>query len=230
MRITRTVIAIAISLSIGVGIASASGGNPGIVPINANAHGQSYSQLAAAWWKWAFETPTPDNAVIDTTGANCGKNQTDHLWFLAGSLSGGTVNRTCQVPTGTFLFFPLANDFYGAFLTDPDNERTEAFVRSQTTCVIGSDLHAEIDGAPVNAPSQYLEESPLFTIHFPTDNIFGFTTNDIPALTLDPSVDTGYYLYLNPLPPGPHTIHFTTGPGTGCGPTQDITYNLTVGK
>ena len=234
MKATRTFItitAIVSCLGLGIGTAAAKGGNPGIIPINGNALGRIYSDLGAAWWKWALQTPAAKSAVIDTTGANCGTNQADHLWFLAGTLFGGTVSRTCKIPNGTFLFFPLANDIDGAFLTDPDNERTEAFVRSQTVCILGTELHAEIDGVPVNNPQQYLEQSPLFIIHFPTDNVFGVTAADVPALTLDPAVDRGYYLFLEPLTPGRHTIHFSTAPGTAaCGPTQDVTYHLTVAK
>ena len=233
MKATKTFIIVTATvacLGLNIGSASATTGNPGIVPINGNALGRIYSQLAEAWWKWALQTPTPKNAVVDTTGANCASNQIDHLWFLAGTLFGGSVTRSCKIPSQTFLFFPLANDLYGAFLTDPDDQRTEAFVRSQTTCIIGSELHAEIDGVAVNNPAQYLEKSPLFIIHFPTNNVYGVTSADIPGLTLDPTVDTGYYLFLNPLSPGKHTIHFSTGAGTGCGPTQDVTYHLTVAK
>ena len=237
MKITRTFLIItAIVACLGVGRAVAKGGNPGIVPHNANAHGKSYGELAAAWWQWAAETPTPDNALIDDTGANCTKNQTDHVWFLAGSFGSDPVTRTCKVPNGTFLFFPLVNDAYFAFLNDPDDQRTEDFVRSQTTCIVGAELTAEIDGVTVNDPAQYLGESPLFTVHLPTDNIFGAVEGtgpgQVPLLTLDPSVDRGYYLYLNPLTPGRHTIHFTSAQGAGCPdtPTQDVTYILTVGK
>jgi hypothetical protein len=151
------------------------------------------------------------------------------VWFLAGTLSGGPVTRTCAVPTGTFLFFPIVNSVYGAFLTDPDDTRTEAFVRAQTECVVGAEVHAEVDGVPVNDPAQYLERSSLFITHFPADNVFGVTPADVPGMTLDPTVDTGYYLYLNPLPPGTHTLHFSSAPGTGtCVLGQDVTYTLNV--
>ena len=49
----------------------------------------------------------------------------------------------------------------------------------------------------------------------------------IPELTLFPSVDAGFYLFLNPLPPGSHTIRWQSG---SCGFTDiaDITYQLFV--
>jgi hypothetical protein len=204
--------------------------NPGIVPIGAHANGKTYGELAAAWWKWVLETPAPEAAILDPTGEKCASRQTGHVWFLAGSLFGEPVNRTCTVPRGTFLFFPMANALYGAFVTEPDSMRTEAFVRAQTVCVEGAEVHAFIDGVLVGAPQQYLEQSWLFVTHFPENNVFGVTADDVPDLTLDPTVDRGYYLYLNPLPPGPHTIRFTaaaTSPDN-CVSPQDATYHLTI--
>ncbi len=47
----------------------------------------------------------------------------------------------------------------------------------------------------------------------------------IPELLLSPSVDAGYYLFLAPLSPGAHDLHFHA---VGCGITLDVTYRLTV--
>ncbi|HVX96356.1 MAG TPA: hypothetical protein VHK47_15695 [Polyangia bacterium] len=216
-------------LAVGLGASGArAADNPGIVPIDANAQGRSYRELSAAWRKWAFETPAPESALLDTTGANCSKRQTDSIWFLAGTIAGGTVVRTCTVPADTYLFFPLANHVYGAFLTDPDQQRTEAFARSQTACILGAQIAADIDGVPVSNPAQYLVQSPLFTVQLPPNNAYGITTSDAPALTLDPAVDRGFYLFLTPLPPGRHTIHFASAPGSSCATAQDVTYDLTV--
>jgi hypothetical protein len=138
--------------------------------------------------------------------------------------------RTGTIPTGTALFFPLANLFYGAFLTDPDSTRTEAFIRSQVTCIEGAGLTVTLDGKPVLCPNQYLEKSAIFTIHLPADNIFGATPDQIPELTLDPVADEGYYLFLRPLPPGEHTLHWTVTPQSSCAAPLDVTYHLTVGN
>jgi hypothetical protein len=232
MNIVRIAVITAILVCLGPGRALAQENpNPGIVPIGSDAHGRTYADLQAAWWKWATETPAPDSAVLDQTGEKCAVNQTSHVWFLAELFAPGSVTRTCKIPSGTFLFFPLAAEAYGAFLDDPAEERTEAFVRSHTTCIIGADVHAEIDGVPVEDPQQYLGQSSLFTIHFPDDNVFGVTPADIPELTLDPTAGRGYFLYLEPLPPGAHTIHMTSAPGTSlCGLPEDVTYSLIVGR
>ena len=204
--------------------------NPGIAPIGSDPHGLTYGQWAAAWWTWALQTPAGVNPLLDTTGANIAANQTDHVWFLAGLLGGGTVVRTGTIPTGTALVIPLANLFYGAFLTDPDSTKTDAFLRSQVTCIEGAGLSVTIDGVMVRCPNQYLEKSALFPVHLPVDNILGVTADQVPELTLDPVVDEGYYLFLQPLPPGQHTIRWVITPQGSCAAPIDVTYNLTVGK
>jgi len=47
----------------------------------------------------------------------------------------------------------------------------------------------------------------------------------VPQLLLSPSVDEGYYLFLQPLPPGKHTITWKAKVGTI---EQNITYNIDV--
>jgi hypothetical protein len=211
---------------------SHAGTNPGIAPIQSQPHGKSYSEWAAQWWQWVLGVPASVNPLIDSTGAFCAEGQTGHVWFLAGTSSflGGppSVERSCTVPTGTALFLPLINAFYGAFLNDPPETRTEEFVRAQVEC---SDavLSAAIDGIEVNNPLQYFEESPLFEVQLPEDNVFGASEDDIPELLLSPSVDAGYYLFLQPLPPGEHTIHWEASQSCPFGDvTQEVTYHITV--
>ncbi len=225
----RTLVAI-VGLSAVSQLAFGDTGGAEIAPSNSHPHGKSYGQWAALWWKWALETPASINPVLDTSGANCAVNQHDHVWFLAGSFSGGTVSRSCSIPKGTSLFFPLANDFYAAFLTDPADQRTETFLRSQVTCVEGAAVSASVDGHPVSTPSRYLEKSAVFGAVLPTDNVYGVTAADVPELTLSPAVDEGYYLFIEPLPPGQHQLKFSVTPNGACALPLDVTYNLTVAR
>src|SRR5439155_1670768 len=99
----------------------------------------------------------------------------------------GSVVRSCTIPMGTALFFPLINAFYGAFLTDAPETRTEEFLRAQMQCqnVV---LRADIDGIAVTNPLQYFEQSLLFDVQLPEDKVLGVSEDDIPALLLSPSV------------------------------------------
>jgi hypothetical protein len=217
-------------------------GNPTvtIAPIDSKPLGKSYSEWAAEWQKWANSIPLNDpKATVSPYnplfGGPCDIGQSGNVWFLAGVAGGttGTVYRNCTVPKGTSLFFPIVNYGYAAFLNDmPLETRTLAFVRQYATCSgPATSITAKIDGVAVKNPGNYYEQSVFFELQLPLDNILGLQGTDPSApgyaygLYLSPGADSGYYLFLNQLKPGTHTIAWNaTWP---CG-TQDIKYDITV--
>jgi hypothetical protein len=238
-------------------------GNPGVVPIDARiTTNKTYAELGAEWWQWAVQAPAADSPVLDTDGAKCRVGQQGPVWFLAGILGGGDANtpliRACEMPPGKAIFFPVINSFYAAFLDDPPETRTEEFIREAAAgenaavggCDLGSirDLSVKVDGRAVARPQRFVttaDESPLFQIQLPTDNIFGAVAvapppSDPPDpplvikdLLLSPMAHQGLYIYLRPLRPGKHTIEWTATwtCNFGDGPTpftENIRYNLTV--
>jgi hypothetical protein len=208
---------------------------PRIARIDAKPQGQTYGRWAAEWWQWALGVPGVVNPLTDTTGEHCAQRQVDKVWFLAGSsffLPPGPIVRDCEVPAGKSLFFPLINNFYGAFLNDPPDTRTEEFVRAAGSCTEPAEISVEIDGFKVRKPTRFFtgasgSQSPFFNVQLPPGNLFGVDETVVPELVLSPSAEQGYYLFVRPLSPGTHTIRWTA---TGCTPggSQDITYNLTV--
>jgi hypothetical protein len=235
---------------------SSAQGNPGVVPIDARiTTNKTYAELGAEWWQWAVQAPAADSPVLDTTGAKCRVGQQGPVWFLAGILGGGDANkplvRTCEIPPGKAIFFPVLNSFYAAFLNDPPETRTEEFIREATAtgCDIETirNLSVKVDGRAVARPQRFVttaDESPLFQIQLPTDNIFGavaVASDPPPAqpplviqdLLLSPMAHQGLYIYLRPLRPGKHRIEWTAtwtcDFGDGPAPfTENIRYNLTV--
>jgi hypothetical protein len=212
-----------------------------VAPIDSNPDGQTYGRWAAAWYTWALEIPAPENPLADTTGQNCAQRQVDKVWFLGGvwgSSSAPTV-RSCQIPAGKALFFSLINTSYVAFLSDPPDQRTDAYVRSQAQCTQPAQISVSIDGSKVPQPRRFFtgrsgSQSPIFNVQLPPNNnvltdIFGVPASDMPELALTPSAEQGYYLFLNPLAPGKHTIHWVAA-GCTMGGFQDITYYLTIAK
>lgn len=185
---------------------------------------RSYSSWAALWQQWAIGTPAANHPLLDTTGVNCAVNQpVPGVFFLGGTFDGSAVTRNCTVPVGTSFLIPLLNAGYFAQQSDPPAQRTEAFVRSQVTCVETAPvISLSVDGQALPNPRSYLEKSTLFAVNLPAGNIFG-----VPPQVLSPSADEGYYAFVEPLTPGNHTIHFTAS-SSACGTTQDATYNLTV--
>jgi hypothetical protein len=96
-----------------------------------------------------------------------------------------------------------------------------------------TNLSASVDGVAVENVRRYFEESPVFRLVFPADNIFGVDSSCLPSPMPDagcvvfPTVDAGYYLVTKRLKSGTHTIHFAGIAGTF---TLDVTYTITVAR
>jgi hypothetical protein len=203
-----------------------------ISPIGTMPAGQSYGRWAAEWWQWALGIPSAVNPLTDITGEHCAQRQVDKVWFLAGSVTTDSVVRTCEIPAGKSLFFPLINNVYGAFLNDPPETRAEDYVRTAANCTEPVEISVEIDGMMVRKLTRFFtgasgSQSPVFNVQLPPGNLFGLDETEANELVVSPSAEQGYYLFIRPLRPGAHTIQWSA---SGCTPgnSQDITYNLTV--
>ena len=221
--------------------------NPGVLPAHSNPHGMSYGDWGAAWWTWALGIPKDQNPLFDTTGEFCHVGQEGPVWFLAGTF-GGDATRTCTVPAGKALFFPILNNVYWApedldFIKDElapllgwdltgltDDEILRLGVNWATDHATA--LSATIDGVPIVDPWQYRADSSPFTLVL-SDVIedWGY-----PPGPRSPSVADGYWIMLRPLPPGQHTINFTSaatysvanGDPWDSEFSVDVTYYITV--
>jgi hypothetical protein len=228
-------------------------GQPEIAPIQSHPYGQTYNEWASRWWRVALETPASVNPLADETGANCDQGDMGNVCFLFGGIGTDPIVRECKIPADRALFFPIINQFSGAFLNDPAGQRTEEFLRAQVACIedAAATLRFEIDGAeltgldhffeesmatnapppvPLNRFGESLERPPLCLLsRLPDDNVFGGGPDVVPLLRLDPAVDAGFYLFLFPLPRGRHELHWQASSAT-CQPEArpDITYHLIV--
>lgn len=220
----RATAAVALSLLLLVGSGTdvlAASANPRVLPPRSRPFGLTYGQWSARWWQWVLSIPTDQNPLLDPTGENCAVGQSRRVWFLAGALGTGSATRTCVVPAGTALFFPIINAIFVA--TEPGETEALAHesVRAREDLVNVSTLFVEVDGVPVTNLGSYRAHSPTFPVTFPEDNLFG-----VPAGVYPIAASDGFWLMLGPLPPGTHTVHF--GGVTGGGNPIDITYTIIV--
>jgi hypothetical protein len=191
--------------------------------IEVQTFGATHGEWSARWWQWLLSIPTSINPNLDTTGANCAQGQEDDVWFHAGAF-GGTVTRTCTIPAGKPIFFPLIN----TVSFKPFGHETLLDLRRLAADFIDTVtvLEATIDGTDVQNLFSFRVRSPSFTVIVPPRGLVPRGQTSVPANT-DPIVSDGYWLLLSPLPAGPHVIHFHTE--TSGGFEVDVTYNLTVG-
>jgi hypothetical protein len=200
-------------------------------------------ELAAAWWQWALSKPTADSPLIGSYsgGAPCDGTPVTPTqgkqWFLAGEWIGGSVvERTCTMPVGTHLFFPVVNVVAFPFAAGEDEANQRELVIKYMNNVLSDPEFGyvvKVDGKEVKSNRIVSALSPVFTLTLPDRNLFG-----IPAGEYDHASANGLWVALPPLPPGEHKIHFAmSAPNADGDPVtagvqhilpQNITYNLTV--
>jgi hypothetical protein len=216
------------SLSPG-GVTAVSTPNPGVFPPNAVPYGRTYGEWGDEWWKWFLSIPKADNPVLDETGAKAGVGQQGPVWFLAGTI-GTEVERTCTVPADKAFLFPLWNGCYWI----PTDGDTPEIIRS--ACVNSIDhtteLECSLDGGALQG---------LFSYRFHSPDFFNFTGPADEADTIFPgqtgthlSYADGFWIMLEPLAPGQHTLWFhAKGVYPAAYPSTQVfevtvTYHLTV--
>ena len=138
----------------------------------------------------------------------------------------GEVSRACSIPAGKAIFFPVIN--VECDYTSP-NLKTESDLRKCATDDQNkvSNLRATVDGVAIPDLEKYRAQSPLFNMTVPKDNVMG-----IPPGTTQ-AVSDGFWVFLKPLSPGKHEIHFTGSLAdfTATGPlnlVEDVKYDITI--
>jgi hypothetical protein len=199
--------ALVLALIIPAGLALASDPNPGVAPPNSHPRGKSYGEWSAAWWQWFLSIPTSSHPGLDTTGQFCREGQSGNVFFLAANPATEPV--PCTIRTGTSIFLAIANAECSTVEPPPFFGSNETELRACAKCfadrIVPSSLQVTVDGQALGDLPRYRAESPLFSFAYPADNIFGIPGG--PA-TGD-AVSDGYWIYLNPLSAGEHTVSFS---------------------
>jgi hypothetical protein len=148
--------------------------------------------------------------VADRTGVHCSNGQAGPVWFLAGTYGTRRTERTCKVPRGKILFFPLIN-----YVTYPRRGSSE-------NCMSLMSQAAQLTQSPSalvleigSARYEDLEKHRL-----PTKGCFRLAGDGSPLAAAN-----GYYAALEPLPPGIHILNFG---GILPSMSQAVTYTLIV--
>jgi hypothetical protein len=189
--------------------------------------------LQSQWWQWALAIPTGVNPLADTTGGDCMVGQRGAVWFLAGTFGASSATRSCSVPEGVPLFFPVINQV--AFDTpnacgQDSTPLPSKFYRDSIAPFIdgATNVSATLDGKAIRA--LHRTKSKVFAIAVPEQNLFSDVCSfagGLPARVYSPAVDDGIYASVDALPAGSHTLTFhAESPDFSF--VIDVTYNLTV--
>jgi hypothetical protein len=185
-----------------------------VVPPKEIVAGRSQADWTTVWWQWAASFPDDESPVGDRSGARCGASQSGAVWFLAGTFETRRTIRTCTVPRGKYLFFPLIN-----YMVYPPEGSTAACATLQAGAADVTDgvssLVLEVDGVRGTAlESHRMVPARCF-------NLYGRDASE----DYVPAAANGYYVMLRPLKPGKHTLNFG---GALPDMRQAVTYTLIV--
>jgi hypothetical protein len=190
--------------------------------------GKTIAQWTQEWWKWALDNPVDadhpigSNPLSDTSGALAGLNNNQSVFFIAGeNFLPGPVTREFNVPVGKPLLVPLENFVDSPpealpGVSDPilgDNPRIrsiESYNASQFNSHV-TRLFATIDGQsiPMAQLFGHLVNAPFFDAGTSQPDSMATLLVGAPAGTvLNPVKSTGYWLMIDNLAPGTHTLHF----------------------
>jgi hypothetical protein len=194
-----------------------------VLPLKAHAFGTSYEKLAEGFVGWALQGP--NNPILDTDGRYCALGQSGPVWYLGGTF-GGAVVRSCTIPEGKSLFFPVFDGFWVQYPTDPytSEQQIHAILNDSYFSHI-CDLWTSIDGREVENVWDYFKQSHEFAMTLGANNIGpGY------AGTFSPTVNDGWQIWLTPLSKGKHVIEFggTMDCGLATETTVAATYHLTI--
>lgn len=202
--------------------------------------GKSIAEWNAEWWTWAWNTPTDQNPLADTTGAWANVDNDGAVFFVAGANGNGSYQRSFEVPAGKPLLIPLVNYWENCvgdpavscgadYLPDPKVKMAERvdFFRASVTS-----LQLSIDGQAVPDLYNRWERSAFFsggTGKAGTSLATFYESFGLPFVGLDiaPSLAYGYYAMVTDLAPGLHTIVFG-GSETGYNSSFTVTASIQV--
>ncbi len=189
-------------------------GNVKVLPPGSLVEGHPPGYWVRKYFEWSRSFPQSAKPSADPTGVRCGAGQSGPVWFLTGSESNDPISRFCEVPANVYLFLSAVNVL--AQPTKGKSVRCEELTESLRK--YGSDvsgLYLKADGVELKNLSLYRAGTECFELDDVSRGLKGMAAGD------------GYWVFLEPLPPGNHDIEFG-GKYLTDGFTQNIKYRITV--
>lgn len=182
-------------------------------------------EYANIWWQWTVTMPEELSPVRDTTGQHCAVGQTGNVWFLAGGFGTSKIKRTCEIPAGKYIFFPVINMVYYASkdfpLTCKEVKKYAALNNDELLSIA-----VELDGISASNPAHTrLASADCF-------DLMARVPREYNPPKVFPSASDGYWVMLKPLTKGKHSLKFNAQYDRNKGPyakmAQDIEYDLII--
>lgn len=186
---------------------------------------QPLESYANMWWQWTYTIPKEVSPVRDVTGEHCHEGQKGDVWFLAGGYGSSKIKRTCTIPSGKHIFFPIINMIYyprqkGGITCD--NAKVSAALNNDKLLSIKVELDSLVSSNPEHSR---LSSKECF-------DLLGMIPKEYEAPKVYPAATDGYWMMLKPLSKGEHTLKFQAKyyreKGAFSKMAQDIEYKIII--
>jgi hypothetical protein len=195
----------------------------------ASATGRTATEWGDAWWKWAFNHP---EVLGDATGEFGYLGDVRGPVFFAEGSGGDPLKGTVDVPRGEFVLLPVATYIWTFF--DPCAEiRCARRIINDNFVRDIRDVFVWIDGKPVGNLASHVVKVDRYNPQVFLVDAGPIGPDGYGGIL--PALQGGYWLMLEPLPPGPHRVVFgATAPaldpvtGASTGETIQLFADLTL--
>ena len=191
--------------------------------------GKTLAEWSAEWNKYVYSIPEFQGPLWDTTGEKASINQSGSVFFLVGTFTGEPVTRKITVNENQSLFLPLINIWNNNFGLPPNTppKTAEELVSFNKEVIDATDsLFFNLDGVALSTDELFEHrETPVpFNVTLAENNFYGEPAGSSSIVASD-----GYWLMVEPLSVGNHTVSFG-GSLTFFGQSfpQDNTYEISV--
>jgi hypothetical protein len=187
--------------------------------------GKTYGEWSAEWWKQAVRQTGALGTPFAAGEVDCAAMGTRDVVFLVGTTNGtgSPVQRDCVVSKHAAILLPPIN---GECSEAENNGSTDAELRPCAAELADefTNVRVSIDGTALTGLDSFRFASPLFRFSPVAGNVFDPFP---PAAVNSPSVADGYWVMIDKLKKGTHTVSFG-GDAPAFGFTTETTYLLTV--
>ena len=211
-----------------------------VFPPHSIIHEETIGEWGARWWQWMVISPKGTNPVRDDrTGElahvgqegwtdqpstlGCHPGRAAPVFFLAGNF-GGKDTRSVTVPEGREILLPLFGSVqYNLRPREFSLMELSKRARAETDRLDTMELMLDGRVIPEEELRVHLEHFQIFTMCLPEDNVL-----EHPPGNYSPAVSDGYFVVLEPPPPGAYTIRWQVSAGGPGVFSTDMTYRIEV--
>jgi hypothetical protein len=184
-----------------------------VLPPDQSYGGRSQYAWSALWWQTFLEAPAANNPLLsssDSSALTMVNSKDPAMVFLTGTGDGTPIDRSLTLTTGQALFFPVVN--YSE--TDPFVADECGFATAVIDSMIPYSIVATLNGSPL-VPNILGYRQGCASQPGPTPGGFSLNIESGDYYNAPPypageyqAASDGYWLLLEPLPPGNHVLSF----------------------